>query len=122
VRDSDNVFAALAKSQFRARFHLGGQERIYLEDKGMPEVLRHAAEFIEKRLAPANPRRDGKQTPFRGHPVFIAQHATATCCRKCLEKWHDIPQGRPLTVEEQRHAVAAIGRWLSNEQDRRPHT
>ncbi len=29
----------------------------------------------------AEPRNDGKQTPFRGHPVFTAQHATATCCR-----------------------------------------
>jgi hypothetical protein len=83
-------------------------------------VLDHATEFIETRLGPANPRRDGKQTPFRGHPVFIAQHATATCCRKCLEKWYEIPQGRPLTVAEQQHAVAAIARWLKNEQDRPP--
>lgn len=91
-----------------------------MQSKGMPQVLGHAAEFIEKRLGPANPRRDGKQTPFRGHPVFIAQHATATCCRKCLEKWYGIPQGRPLTSEEQQHAVAAIARWLKSEQDSHP--
>lgn len=75
-------------------------------------MLVHAEEFIAKRLAPAQPSRDGKQTPWRGHPVFIAQHATATCCRGCLQKYHDIPKGAALTDEEQAHVVAAVERWL----------
>lgn len=120
MRDLETVFAALAESQFRSSFHLAGQERIYLQCKGLPKVQDHAAEFIARRLAPAHPRRDGKQTPFRGHPVFVAQHATATCCRNCLAKWHDIPQGRPLTEEEQRYAVSAIARWLRNEEGQHP--
>jgi hypothetical protein len=57
------------------------------------------------------PINDGKQTPMRGHPVFIAQHATATCCRGCLEKWHAIP-GRALSEPEQRYMVQVIHRWL----------
>lgn len=68
--------------------------------------------IVEKRLAPAEPVNDGKQTPMRGHPVLIAQHATATCCRSCLAKWHGIPAGRLLDAAEQRHVVAAIARWL----------
>jgi predicted Fe-S protein YdhL (DUF1289 family) len=44
--------------------------------------------------------------------VFIAQHATATCCRGCLAKWHRIERGRPLTEDEQAHVVNAIERWL----------
>ena len=56
---------------------------------------------------------------MRGHPVFIAQHATATCCRGCLAKWHGIERGRTLTVQEQAHAVAAIGRWLQTQVDAR---
>ncbi len=79
----------------------------------MPTVLAHAADFVAQRLAPADPRNDGKQTPFRGHPVFVAQHATATCCRGCLAKWHGIERGRMLTAEERAHIVAVIGRWLS---------
>jgi hypothetical protein len=75
-------------------------------------VLSHAADFVAARLAPALPPNDGRQTPMRGHPVFIAQHATATCCRGCLAKWHGIRSGRPLEPAEQGHAVAAIGRWL----------
>jgi hypothetical protein len=116
MRDLDLVFPRLAGSKFRSRFRLGAKERAYLADRGLATVLDHAGDFIAKRLAPAQPPNDGRQTPMRGHPVFIAQHATATCCRSCLEKWHAIPAGRPLSDEEQRHAVAAIGRWLSAQQ------
>ena len=108
----DEIFARLARSPFRRRFHLGPRERDYLEAKGMDAVLGHARDFIARRLAPAEPANDGKQTPMRGHPVFIAQHATATCCRSCLAKWHRIPAGRALSDVEQEHVVALIERWL----------
>ncbi len=77
-------------------------------------IEQHARDFIAKRLAPALPANDGRQTPMRGHPVFIAQHATATCCRSCLRKWHTIAEGRALTDIEQDHVVAAVMRWLSS--------
>ena len=112
VRDLDAVFTKLARSSFRRKFHLGEKDRAYLEDRGLQTVLAHGEDFIAKRLAPANPRNDGRQTPWKGHPVFVAQHATATCCRSCLAKWHDIPAGRELSSEEQSHVVEAISRWL----------
>src|ERR1041384_7915465 len=112
MRSLDDLFAALGNSPFRRRFHLGTAERQYIEARGLERVLVDAEELIARRLAPAAPRNDGKQTPFRGHPVFIAQHATATCCRGCLAKWHRIERGRPLTEDEQGHVVAVIGRWL----------
>jgi hypothetical protein len=120
MRSLDAVFAALTRSPFRRRFRLPARERAYLRDKGMPAVLAHAREFVADRLAPAAPVNDGKQTPFRGHPVFIAQHATACCCRGCLEKWHGIERGRPLSQEEQAHVVAALERWLSGQQAAAP--
>jgi hypothetical protein len=113
VRDLNDVFARLAGSPFRRRFRLGAKERDYLAAKGMQTVLAHARDFIERRLAAAEPTNDGKQTPMRGHPAFIAQHATATCCRSCLAKWHGIAAGRALGPGEQDHVVAAIERWLS---------
>ena len=116
MRDLDLVFSRLSGSAFRTRFRLAQKERAYLADRGLPTVLDHARDFIAKRLAPAAPLNDGKQTPMRGHPVFIAQHATATCCRSCLQKWHAIPAGRPLTTAEQDHVVAAISRWLEQQQ------
>jgi hypothetical protein len=112
VRDLRDLFVALQGSAFRRGFSLGPRERDYLRAKGIDTVLDHAADFIQRRLAPALPANDGRQTPFKGHPVFVAQHATATCCRSCLEKWHHIPQGRQLTADESRHVVEAISMWL----------
>ena len=114
-RDLDELFGALQKSSFRRRFVLGTKERAYLSAKGLPTVLEHASDFVARRLAPALPVHDGKQTPMRGHPVFIAQHATATCCRGCLAKWHGIAAGRPLSAEEQARAVSAIAHWLETQ-------
>lgn len=115
-RSPDELFAALAASPFRSRFRLRGKELEYLRRKGLPVVMEHAADFIEKRLAAAFPARDGKQTPMRQHPVFIAQHATATCCRGCLEKWHAIPKGRALAPEEQAYILEVIKTWLTREE------
>ena len=112
MQSLDPLFARLSRSKFRSRFRLGVKERQYCLEKGAPVIEQHAADFVAKRLAPALPANDGKQTPMRGHPVFIAQHATATCCRGCLKKWHDIPKGRELTDKEQEYVVSIIMNWL----------
>src|SRR5438270_12704566 len=113
MRDLDSVFPKLAASPFRSRFKLNAKDRAYLDELGMEVIGNHARDFVAKRLAPAEPVNDGKQTPMRGHPAFIAQHATATCCRSCLAKWHGISAGRELTPSEQEHVVSAIERWLT---------
>ncbi len=113
--DLDRLFDRLAASPFRRRFKLGKVERAYLEARGLPAVLAHARDFIDRRLAAAEPANDGKQTPFRGHPVFVAQHATATCCRGCLNKWHGIAKGRPLGEADKARILAVIERWLSQQ-------
>jgi hypothetical protein len=115
MKNLDDVFAALTQSSFRRSFHLRGKDADYLCSKGLPVVLSHAEDFIAKRLAPAVITNDGKQTPFRGHPVFVAQHATACCCRGCLQKWHRIPRGRDLTAEEKSYVRSVLERWLRSE-------
>ncbi len=112
MRDLDGLFLALEKSTFRQKFHLQNKDRDYVFSKGLNTILTHADDFINKRLAPAFPTNDGKQTPFKGHPVFIAQHATACCCRGCLEKWHKIPQGKPLSDNETAYICAVLEHWL----------
>jgi hypothetical protein len=114
MRDLDELFMALAHSKFRSRFQLSGKEAAYLKQKGTVTILEHARDFISKRLAQANPVNDGRQTPMRNHPVFIAQHATGTCCRKCLEKWHRIPKGQPLTEEQINYILQVLKRWLTD--------
>jgi hypothetical protein len=115
MRDLEQLFIALAKSRFRKQFHLQDKDLSYLLSIGLPSIRLHAKDFIEKRLAAAVIANDGKQTPFRGHPVFVAQHATACCCRGCLEKWHQIPQGRKLTEAEKNYLVEVLVHWLGLE-------
>lgn len=115
MRDLDNLFVALANSRFRRSFQLRGKDLAYLHEKGLPLVMRHAADFINKRLAPAVLPNEGKQTPYRGHPVFVAQHATACCCRGCLEKWHHIPQQHELAEEEKAYVLSVLERWLQTQ-------
>lgn len=112
------ILAKLARSDFRRRFRLGPSERSYFRTKGAHVIRRHAADFIAGRLAPAVPPKDGRQTPMRGHPVFVAQHATATCCRGCLEKWHGIPRGRALRPGEQAWIADLLMLWIARQMER----
>ena len=113
----DEAFAKLARSKFRSRFRLSAADRKYIADKGMATIRSHAADFIRMRLAPANPPNDGRQTPMRGHPVFKAQHATATCCRGCLEKWWKIPKGTEIPPERQSRIVDFLMTWIERMQN-----
>jgi hypothetical protein len=115
MRDRDELFNALQRSSFRRRFRLREAERRTLAEKGLQTVLVHARDLLRKRLAPAVIPNDGKQTPYRGHPVFVAQHATGTCCRGCLMKWHGIEKGRPLTEAELDYAVNVIRFWIERQ-------
>ncbi len=112
MRDIDGLFARLQKSKFRNRFRLSRKDARYLKDKGMATILEHARDFVTTRLAQAEPANDGRQTPMKNHPVFVAQHATGTCCRGCLEKWHHIPKGKPLTEEQVEYIIEVLERWL----------
>ena len=109
------LFARLSRSKFRSRFHLTEKDKAYAREKGPDTIRSHANDFIEKRLAPAEIPNDGKQTPMRGHPVFIAQHATACCCRGCLAKWHGIPAGKALTEAQKQYVVDVLMAWIQRE-------
>ncbi len=111
----NDLFGRLANSKFRSSFSLKEKDRAYVKEKGMDTIRSHAQDFVRKRLAPAVIPNDGKQTPMRGHPVFIAQHATATCCHGCLEKWHRIPKGCELTEEQQEYVVNVLMEWIGRQ-------
>ncbi len=108
----DIILDRLQQSRFRSQFKLHNKERNYLANKGIDKIMEHAADFIHQRLAPTFPKNDGKQTPWKGHPIFIAQHATATCCRSCLEKWHHIHKGHALTQMEEAFILNLIQAWI----------
>jgi hypothetical protein len=105
----------LQQSTFRRKFHLTSKDKQYITKRGMVNIQKDAELFVENRLADAYPKNDGKQTPFRGHPIFVAQHATACCCRKCLEKWYKVPQGVELSAERQEKIVSLLMAWIEKE-------
>ncbi|MDD3295804.1 MAG: DUF4186 domain-containing protein [Candidatus Omnitrophica bacterium] len=108
-----NIESLLQKSKFRSSFKLTLKDLAYIKRVGLAKIKSHAHDFIVTRLKPANPENDGKQTPFRGHPVFKAQHATATCCRKCLYKWYEIPEKRQLSETETTFIEKRIMNWIN---------
>lgn len=108
----DELFERLSKSKFRSSFKLSVKDKKYIQDKGIDLIYSHAHDFVVNRLSGDNISNDGKQTPMRGHPVFVAQHATATCCRECIYKWHRIPKNRKLTNEEIDYLVDVIMTYI----------
>ena len=113
--DYNKIFAALGHSKFRSGFRLKGKVLTYAVEKGVATLRNHAVDFISARIAIAEPANDGRQTPMSNHPVFVAQHATATCCRGCIEKWHGIPKGRELTETECEFIVELIMKWIEKQ-------
>lgn len=111
----NTVLENLSKSTFRNKFHLKEKEINYIKEKGIDKIQEHTKDFINKRLAQAAIQNDGKQTPMRGHPVFIAQHATGCCCRGCLYKWHKIPKGVELSEEQKNYICEVIMTWIQRE-------
>ena len=111
----DKLLFSLSKSNFRSKFHLKEKDFKYIDEKGIDTIKQHAYDFITKRLKPEFIPNDGKQTPMRGHPVFIAQHATATCCRGCLNRWYKIEKNRKLSDAEVDFVVELIMKWIEKE-------
>ena len=111
------LFERLDNSKFRSSFHLKQKDIDYINKKGLDTIRQHAKDFIAKREAPAYIANDGKQTPMRGHPVFIAQHATATCCRECIRKWHKMQPRKELSQVQQEYLVDVIMTWIQKEME-----
>jgi len=103
---------SLSKSKFRSKFKLTDEDKAYIKNNGIDKIIKHAYNFINERLASEIILNDGKQTPMSGHPVFIAQHATGTCCRCCLLKWHGIDKNKQLSDKEINYVVSIIISWI----------
>jgi hypothetical protein len=99
--DVENTFEALSREWIRHEFwersidqrainHARRKGRITLFNVAAPKRIRQA-------VGQARHPREGQQTPYEGNILYYAQHAVAACCRKCVEYWHGIPGGNPLT-------------------------
>lgn len=113
--DADHTFAMLRTEFIRHHFwHLEIDQKAvnHARRKGrvrMREAIRHR---IEKYVGPAEPKRDGRQTPWTGNAIFYGQHATATCCRKCINQWHGIPFEHELSGAEIDYLSGLVWRFV----------
>ena len=117
MQSIDTALEKLQKSDFRRKFKLSAKDIVYINDKGIDVIKSHCKDFIRERLAPSYIPNDGKQTPMRGHPVFVAQHACACCCRGCLNKWYKVKKDTALTDEQQKKIVSLLMRWLEKQME-----
>lgn len=125
LEDVDHTFAALKLELIRHHFwHVVIAERAvnYALKKGRLLLVSATSKQIRRSIGPEVPFRDGRQTPREDSPranaIHYAQHATGSCCRKCLEEWHGIPQGRELTDDEISYLTSLAMLYL---EERIPH-
>jgi hypothetical protein len=119
LTDVTNTFTSLRLELIRHHFW-----HVLLDDKAVAHARRKG--FLKLRLAarsriktsvgPANLPFDGRQTPMAGsgNVIHYAQHATASCCRKCIEYWHNIPQKRALTDEEVEYLTELVMLYIED--------
>ncbi len=105
----------LTRSKQIVSIDMGDPEKEYVHSRGIDILKLHATDFVRKRIAPAEPKNDGRQTPLKGHPVFIAQHATGTSDRVKLKKFHGIKEGMELSEKEIAYVVDIIIRWIEEQ-------
>lgn len=102
----------LSYSKFRRRFKLNDEMKARVQTLGLSDIRAFAVQRVEQFIAPSEPSNDGKQTPLKGHPVFLAQHATATCCRTCLSHWWRVRKGVALSESQITKIVNLIMAWI----------
>ncbi len=120
MKNKENInklLYSLSKTKFRGSFHLNNNMKNYVTEKGMDKIENDAYQFIKDRIAPKNPKNDGKQTPMKAnsHPIFIAQHACGCCCRSCLERIHHISKNKELSKDEIDYIVTVLLTWIQLE-------
>jgi len=117
LTDADHTFAELRLELIRHHFwHIEIDEtaKNHALRKGRIALLGQAAQRIAKSVGVESPFRDGQQTPFSGNAIYYAQHATASCCRTCIEYWHNIPKGRALTNDEQEYLTKLVTLYIAD--------
>jgi hypothetical protein len=113
LNDVEYTFNSLKYEMIRHHFwHTGIDEKAMKKARkmGIEKIKNRVQKRLETYLKPSSKNifRDGMQTPNFGDIIFYAQHATSSCCRKCVEEWYGIDRNRPLTDDEMRYFIELI--------------
>lgn len=113
--DVDYTFSALKCELWRHYYwHVDIDQKAinHAKRKGLIELKEAVYHRLQKYVGPAKPNYDGRQTPKSGNLIFYAQHATATCCRTCIEEWHGISKGQKLTEDQIKYFTELIMKYI----------
>ncbi|NVM29287.1 MAG: DUF4186 family protein [Candidatus Helarchaeota archaeon] len=119
LNDVKYTIEALRKELFRRRYWARRIDKKLLEpllEKELSEIEKKVENRIRKYVNKKfndNPW-DGRQTPLEGNLIYFAQHATASCCKKCIEEWHGINRNELLTEEQIKYLVGLIMVYFEN--------
>jgi uncharacterized protein DUF4186 len=106
VRDVSHTFRSLRLERIRHHYwHVELTQKAidYARRKGLIRLEQAAYHQLGKVVGRTAHPREGRQTPWSGNIIHYAQHATASCCRKCIYEWHNIPVDRDLSEDELRY-------------------
>lgn len=120
VHDRNAVDATFTFEQLKLELIRHYFWHVEFDQKALDHALRkgrkalHAAarRRLESSVGRAGSPYDGRQTPFKGNTLYYAQHATASCCRACMEYWHAIPKDRDLTEDELEYLASLMVLFL----------
>jgi uncharacterized protein DUF4186 len=118
TRDVENTFAMLKLEKVRHFFwHVPINQHAmnHARRKGRKGLRERVRKHLSTAIGPANPWHDGIQTPMEmeaPNAIPYGQHATATCCRKCVEYWHGIPRGKIICEQDLIYLAELVCRFL----------
>ena len=117
VADAEYTFKALKYELWRHYYwHIEIDEKAvtHAHRKGKASMTEAAEKRLRNSVGDGNPYRDGMQTPRMGNALYYAQHATGTCCRKCIEEWHGIPIGQALNDDQIEYFVELVMLYIED--------
>ena len=113
--DVEHTFEELRRELIRHHFfHVDIDEkaRNHARRKGRRALREDAYSRLLRYVGREPDAYDGRQTPFEGNVIYYAQHATASCCRKCIEYWHGFPAEGELTTVQLEYLYQLVDRFI----------
>ncbi|MDP9423339.1 MAG: DUF4186 domain-containing protein [Pseudomonadota bacterium] len=118
ARDGSNreaIFHELGREFIRDHFlnkPFDERARRLIRRYGMDGIRERAPSRVASAIGKKPSAWDGRQTKFEGNVLFYAQHATATCCRRCAWYWYGIPREGPLSAEDLAFCTSLVQAYL----------
>ncbi|WP_372655987.1 DUF4186 family protein [Halobacteriovorax sp.] len=107
-----DIFRRLGCSKVCCKFKLKDEQWEYLAKRGFDTILLEGRSLIVKIFNEDSLSHSCKVAPVQTHPIYIALHATGTCCRSSLEKWHKIPKSKELKEKDIFYILLVVKEWI----------